>query len=67
VTSSASNCFASARLWALLALIPAVFSSCGTLHRLGAAEFIMSVIAKFIMLGVIIFAVAYGICRARSK
>jgi hypothetical protein len=67
VAASNSRCFASARLWALFALIPALTSSCQTLHRLGAAEFIMSVIVKFIMLGLIIFAVAYGICRLRSK
>ncbi len=65
--TSTSHCFASARSWALLALIPALFSSCQTLSRLGVAEFIVSVIAKFVMLSAIIFAIAYGICRARSK
>lgn len=67
VAASNSYCFASARSWALLALIPALFSSCQTLSRHGAAEFIVTVIAKFIMLGLIIFVIAYGICRARLK
>jgi hypothetical protein len=67
VAASNSRCFASARLWALFALIPALTSSCQLLARHGAAEFIASVIAKFIMWGLVIFAVAYGICRLRSK
>lgn len=64
---STSNCFASARLWALFALIPALTSSCQLLAKQGAAEFLVTVIAKFIMLGAIVFTVAYGICRVRSK
>ena len=61
------TCFESARFWALLALIPSLFSSCQILNRLGAAEFIGAVIIKFVIFGAITFAIAYGICRVRSK
>jgi len=67
VTPLRSRCATTAKSWAMLALIPSLFSSCNLLYRNGAGEFIVAVLIRFAFYWAVIFAVAYGLCRWRSK